>query len=158
MSGASLDTKIWSPCRSLGETFLTPLHLAELTTIKETKDLPHNIVVKLMADICDVKYDSAEDLIKERRYRETVRDPERIRVEVEKAIDENPKAFRRHLAGSVAGFSDLYGEYLAPLRSAARFQPKLPSPGLPTHLSYPPTTKTRPSTKPWGRQFRLKPR
>ena len=39
---------------------------------------------------------------------------------------------------SETGFSDLNREYLAPLRSAARFQTKQPFPGLPTHLPYPP--------------------
>ena len=39
---------------------------------------PHNIVLKALAILCDGEYATAEDLIAERRYRETSRDVGRI--------------------------------------------------------------------------------
>ncbi len=67
--------------RALSDTQLKPLHLSELAKVKANKELPHNIVVKLLGDLCDSgdRYDTAEALIAERRYRHTVRDPARIR-------------------------------------------------------------------------------
>ena len=65
-----------------------------------------------------------------------------------------------HLAAScrVTRFRDFICKHLALLHSTAQLQQKLPSPELPTIKPYSPFPKAQPSTKPWGGQFRLKPR
>ena len=59
-------------------------------------------------------------------------------LEVEKNEPRECSSSLDLVVNSVATFSNFICKYMAPLRSAARLQPKLPSPGLPTHLPYPP--------------------
>jgi Asp-tRNA(Asn)/Glu-tRNA(Gln) amidotransferase B subunit len=77
--------------RPVKETLLKPGQLAELSNAKSRNELPHNIVLKLLEDLCESEYATAEDLILERRYRVTARDPERIRSVVFKVIEESPR-------------------------------------------------------------------
>lgn len=56
---------------------LTPSHLVELCNMKVNKVLPHGFVIKAMEILMQRKYQSAEDLVKEQKWIETMRDPER---------------------------------------------------------------------------------
>ena len=57
-----------------------------------------------MAILCDEEYSTAEDLVSEKRYRETSRDVGRIKAEVLAVIEQNPKLVRRHQAGKRDAF------------------------------------------------------
>ena len=76
---------------------------------------PHNIVLKALAILCDEEYATAEDLIAERRYRETSRDVGRIRAEVSEVIETSPKLVRRHRAGKKDAFISMQKRLAAKL-------------------------------------------
>ena len=60
-----------------------------------------------MAILCDEEYATAEDLISEKRYRETSRDVGRIKAEVSEVIDQNPKLVKRYNAGKKDAFNSM---------------------------------------------------
>ena len=52
-----------------------------------------------MSILCDEEYATAEELVSEKRYRETSRDMGRISAEVLEVIETNPKLVMRYQAG-----------------------------------------------------------
>ena len=57
-----------------------------------------------MAILCDEEYSTAEDLVSERRYRETSRNVVRIKAEVLEVLDKNPKLVKRYKKGKKDAF------------------------------------------------------
>ena len=60
-----------------------------------------------MSILCDEEYPTAEELISEKRYRETSRDVGRISAEVLEVIEKNPKLVKRYQAGKRDAFQSM---------------------------------------------------
>lgn len=84
---------------TLEQLHLTPEQLVELADIKHKDDLPHNIIVKAVKILVEKPYPSAESLIQEMNWRETVRNMDLIQELVTKALKNEKKLVKRYLKG-----------------------------------------------------------
>ena len=64
-----------------------------------------------MSILCDEEYPTAEELISEKRYRETSRDVGRISAEVSEVIEKNPKLVKRYQAGKKDAFQSIQKKF-----------------------------------------------
>ena len=59
------------------EIHLTPNQFVDLCNMKTNNILPHGIILKALQMLIQEKHTSTESLVEEKRWLETMRDPER---------------------------------------------------------------------------------
>ncbi len=72
---------------------LTPKALSRLSDLKHSGELPHNLVAAALREVSkeDAYITDVDQLVKERGWLETARDPEAIAAEVKEALSRCPK-------------------------------------------------------------------
>jgi Asp-tRNA(Asn)/Glu-tRNA(Gln) amidotransferase B subunit len=98
---------------------LHPRQLVELADMKVVDDLPHNILICALNILCVTDFCSAEELVRNKEWRITARNRQRIVEVINSFIDKNPTYLRICQKGEENGYRQIaklisknYGEKL----------------------------------------------